>query len=92
MPERVIRYGKDSEEVSGGMDSAYVQWQKNRVEARKWFLAKLAPKKYGDRTILAGDAENPLAIDIDPIAALLQRPALRNGVEGVTGEDSETIQ
>lgn len=33
-----------------------------RVDARKWIASKLKPKKYGDRTILAGDAENPLQL------------------------------
>lgn len=34
-----------------------------RVDARKWFLSKVAPKKYGDRLErleLSGDADNPL--------------------------------
>ena len=31
-----------------------------RVDTRKWLLSKLHPKKYGDRTVLAGDKENPL--------------------------------
>jgi len=36
---------------------------------RKWLLSKLAPKKYGDRTTLAGDAENPLTLTLlDQIA------------------------
>lgn len=33
---------------------------KLRVEARKWILSKQFARKYGDRTILAGDADNPL--------------------------------
>lgn len=33
-----------------------------RVDARKWLAGKMAPKKYGDRTTLAGDSENPLAV------------------------------
>ena len=36
-------------------DSAYVQWQKNRVDARKWVAAKLKPKKYSDRIAHVGD-------------------------------------
>jgi len=41
-----------------------------RVEARKWVAAKLKPKKYGDRTTIAGDAESPLAVlTMDQIAA-----------------------
>ena len=38
-------------------DSAYVQWQKNRVDARKWVAAKLKPKKYSDRIAHVGDQE-----------------------------------
>ena len=47
------------------VDSGYVSWQKNRVELRLKLLAKWNPKKYGDRQIIAGDAENPLAIQAD---------------------------
>jgi hypothetical protein len=49
------------ERIDGGrMDSAYVQWQKNRVEMRLKLLAKWNPRKYGDKTILAGDKEKPI--------------------------------
>ena len=49
------------ERIDGGrMDSAYVQWQKNRVEMRLKLLAKWNPRKYGDKTILSGDKENPI--------------------------------
>lgn len=34
---------------------------KLRVDSRKWFASKLAPKRYGDRTVLAGDPEAPLS-------------------------------
>lgn len=34
-----------------------------QVDTRKWLLSKLAPKKYGEKLTLAGDAENPIAID-----------------------------
>ena len=46
-------------------DNGWVTWQKNRVDARKWVAAKLKPKKYGDRQILAGDAESPLEVKQD---------------------------
>ena len=42
------------------MDSAFVQWQKNRVELRLKLLAKWNPRKYGDKTFVAGDKENPV--------------------------------
>jgi hypothetical protein len=40
-----------------------VERSKLRVDARKWYASKLAPKKYGDRTILQGDK------DADPVQA-----------------------
>lgn len=40
-----------------------------RIDSRKWLLAKLAPKKYGDRTVIAGDPDAPI---IDPKAELLR--------------------
>jgi hypothetical protein len=38
--------------------------RKLQIETRLKLLAKFNPKKYGDRAILAGDAENPLQINI----------------------------
>jgi hypothetical protein len=47
---------------TGKIDAAWVSWQKNRMDARKWTSSKLLPKKYGDRTTLAGDSDNPIAL------------------------------
>jgi hypothetical protein len=33
----------------GKSDSAWVAWQRNRIDARKWVASKLKPKKYGER-------------------------------------------
>lgn len=33
-----------------------------RLDAIKWFTAKVAPRVYGDRQIISGDPENPLAV------------------------------
>lgn len=33
---------------------------KLRIWARQWRAAKLSPKKYGDKTLLGSDPENPL--------------------------------
>jgi transposase-like protein len=35
-----------------------------RIDARKWILAKLLPKKYGDSLALAGDSTRPLTVTI----------------------------
>lgn len=42
-----------------------------RIQSRQWFASKIKPKVYGDKTILSGDAENPivvLAARLDDIA------------------------
>lgn len=47
---------------SGATDTGAVQKQRLQVDTRKWLLSKLAPKKYGDKLELSGDADNPVAI------------------------------
>jgi hypothetical protein len=45
------------------LDSAYIAWQKQRIDARKWNAAKQRPKKYGDRLTHGGDDESPVVIE-----------------------------
>lgn len=62
------------------LHSAYLQWQKQRIDARKWTAMKLKPKKYGDRQIIAGDSEAPLAVQndaMDILAAAVKNLELR---------------
>lgn len=47
----------------GKKDWAAVQKHKLQVDTRKWLLSKLAPKKYGDKIELSGDAQNPLKVE-----------------------------
>lgn len=44
------------------VDSGHVNWMRLRIDSRKWVAAKLKPKKYGDRIVHAGDADNPVEI------------------------------
>ncbi|SDG34785.1 terminase small subunit protein [Pelagibacterium luteolum] len=37
-----------------------IEHRRLQVDARKWMASKLQPKKYGDKTQLTGDAENPI--------------------------------
>ena len=46
------------------LDPADVPAAQLKWRARTWHMAKMWPEKYGDRTVLAGDAENPLEISI----------------------------
>jgi hypothetical protein len=49
-----------------------------QIDTRKWHLAHLLPRKYGERTVLAGDPDNPLAF-VDADAATV-RSKLLSGV------------
>lgn len=47
--------------------AANVNRAKLRVDARKWAAGKLAPKKYGTKVELSGDADNPIVTRIERV-------------------------
>jgi hypothetical protein len=50
---------------NGFIDPSWVQLQRLKIDAKKWELSKLMPKKYGDKLDLtsAGEKLKPLIID-----------------------------
>jgi hypothetical protein len=58
-PEIVVVTDRDGQVIEHKLDGAFLQWQKNRIEARKWTAMKLKPKKYGDKLALGGDGDAP---------------------------------
>ena len=50
----VVTDKKTGAVIEHKLDGAFLQWQKNRIEARKWTAMKLKPKKYGDRVAVEG--------------------------------------
>ena len=42
--------------------SDMLEHRKLRIDARKWLLSKLAPKKYGDKTAITGEGGGPIQI------------------------------
>lgn len=42
------------------LNQEFVQRSRVRIDARKWMLGKMNPKKYGDSVKLTGDADNPI--------------------------------
>lgn len=61
------------------IDWDVVARSKLRVDSRKWFASKLAPKMYGDRTVLAGDPEAPLG------------PATKPDLSALSGAELQTL-
>lgn len=58
----------------GACDSAWVTWQKNRIDVRKWMLAKRQPNKYGDRQQIDHNVT-------DSMAEVLMGARKRSGIE-----------
>lgn len=55
-----------------------IQRARLRIDARKWMAGKLRPKKYGEKTLIGSDPDNPLPehtvkIDVAGIADQLRR-------------------
>lgn len=56
--------------VNTRTNNEVIQRSRLRYDARKWLVSKLNPKKYGDKTILSGDEDNP--ISIAPIITIIK--------------------
>lgn len=61
-------HNADGEAVGYKLNGEHVQRSKLRIDTRKWLLAKLQPKKYGDKVDLNHGAEEG-----SPLARLLDR-------------------
>jgi hypothetical protein len=57
-------------DAMGKRDSAWVAWQRGRIDVRKWMLARKQPSKYGERQHIEHSGkvslENLVAGDDDP--------------------------
>jgi hypothetical protein len=76
--------GKDSVTVT---EEEMLGHRKLQIETRLKLLAKWDPKRFGDRVQLAGDAENPLKVEVESqaekmMAALLQNIELKRQANG----------
>jgi len=69
---------RTGELIEHKLDNAFLQWQKNRIDARKWTAMNLKPKKYGERVALAGDADSPIKIEAEVQAENLLNALLKN--------------
>lgn len=77
-PETDPVYDKQGNIIDIKIDSGYVAYQRQRIDARKWTAMKLKPKKYGDKLELSGNAENPLVVEAQSEAKQLFSALLQN--------------
>lgn len=71
-------------------NNEWIQRSKLRVDARKWILSKQLPKKYGDRTTLAGDNENPLMPPIDDTERVAKLQAILAAAQARKAKDGNS--
>lgn len=48
-------------------DAAWTNKARLQVDARRWLLSKLAPKRYGDATTIRGDPDAPLQAKVSVV-------------------------
>jgi hypothetical protein len=76
--------------AEGKVDQGWEAWRRQRIDTRKWNAARMHSALFGDRTILAGDADSPLHVEVaDPKAALLRGLTPKPAGDGESGEGSE---
>jgi len=63
------RHGQDGEAIGWQLNGEHVQRSRVRIDARKWLMGKLAPKKYGDSSSLelSGPGGGPVVISASPL-------------------------
>jgi hypothetical protein len=62
-PETTPVYDKEGNQIDIKLDAGFIQWQKLRIDARKWNASKQRPKKYGDKIVHSGDDVNPVVVE-----------------------------
>lgn len=61
------------------LTSEKVQLAKLTCENLKWNASRMLPRRFGDRTVIAGDADNPLLLIAGPAVASKLLPELAAG-------------
>lgn len=57
---------RESEQSEGWkLNGEHVQRSKLRIDTRRWFASKIAPRKYGEAVKLQGDPDAPLHTKVD---------------------------
>lgn len=70
----IEKYNKDGDAVGWQVNGEAIGRSKLRVDARRWYAGKLAPKKYGDKLALGGADDLP-PVRIGRVTREIVRPA-----------------
>lgn len=82
-PERGIKTKTNEKGETETTEGDMIEHRKLRVDTRKWYLSKLAPKRYGDKVAIGGAEDLPaIQTTVDPlelargVAFILQKGAV----------------
>jgi hypothetical protein len=67
-PETEPVRDKEGNIIDMKLHPAYVQWQNNRVNTRKWFASKMSPKRFGDKVQTEVSGIDGSAIKVETVA------------------------
>lgn len=73
----VVTDKKTGAVIEHKLDNAFLQWQKNRIDARKWTAMKLKPRKYGEKVQVGNDPDNPVDFGATMFGELLKNVELK---------------
>lgn len=80
----------------GKVDNGWVNQTRLRIDARKWLLSKLCPKKYGDRLQVSGNSEDPINIrhtlDVSQLSTAALQEIMRAKDTALIGIESKNIE
>ena len=62
------KFDKNGESIGWMLNGDAVQRSRLRIDARKWYLSKIMPKKYGDKVMLGSDDNNPVQVKFNQMS------------------------
>jgi len=74
----------DMGDIEVCFDPTAVARNRLRVDARKWLASKMAPKKYGEKTVLSNDPESPITGN-QPVYAIPTEVLMAIAKNGASG-------
>jgi hypothetical protein len=76
--------GTEDEGAIGRINHSAIARAKLQVDTRKWIMSKMQPKKYGDKTVLSNDPENP--VNPTPVTVTVTTDLVKSIVQQVRDE------
>jgi hypothetical protein len=76
----MLRQGEGEETLAYRLNGEHVQRSRLRVDSRKWFASKVAPKKYGDKVLQehSGPGGGPIKTEVTRVEMAIIDPLAKD--------------